>query len=167
MRHWLIRTILCAVVLGLGTRATADLVDEAMAAEEAFWAARKAGDVKHVEAVLAPDYTSIESDCNGLQATEGAATAVNHLKKDLSDGAFGSYKLRRFSAQVVGHAVVLSVGWESRYTPRAGGTRAIRYTAGMATAIWAKDAGGAWKRFYYHSHWRPIHTHASESTPGP
>ena len=162
---WLPRIIMCAVVLGVSTWASADIAEQAVAAEEAFWAARKASDVRAVQDLLAPGYTSVESDCNGLEFREGAGATVEHLKTDLANGSYGSYKLRRVSAQVVGNAVVLTVRWESRYTPKAGGARAIRYTAGMETVVWAKDATGRWKRFHCHSHWRPIHTHASEETP--
>jgi hypothetical protein len=168
MHEWTRWAAVFAVFIGAGTGlAGADGRDEAMAGEEAFWAARKAGNVKEVEARLAPGFESIESDCNGMRYSEGAGAAVNRLKQDLAEGAFGSYKLRRLGAQVVGQAVILSVRWESRFAPRVGGVRAVRYTAGVATVVWAKDATGVWKRFNYHSHWRAVHTHASGQPPRP
>ena len=143
MRSWLPRIIMSAMLLGVPAWASADIADEAMAGEEAFWAARKASDVKAVQDLLASGYTSVESDCNGLEFREGAPATVEHLKTDLADGTYGSYKLRRVSAQADGNAIVLTVGWESRYTPKAGGTRAIRYTTGMETVVWARSAPGA------------------------
>jgi ketosteroid isomerase-like protein len=168
MTRWARSAALCAVILGAGgALAAADAADDAMAVEEAFWAARKAGDVKRVRELLAPDFESVESDCNGLQFTQGATTTVSRLEKDLAEGSYGSYKIRRMGAQVAGLAVILTVGWQSRYAPRVGGVRAVRYTSGVATVVWAKDQTGRWRRFHYHSHWRRIHTHAFAQKPNP
>ena len=108
---------------------------------------------------------SIESDCNGLRASQGAGATVNRLKEDLAEGSFGSYELHRLSAKAIGPAVILTVRWKSRYKPRVGGVRAIQYTTGVATVVWTRGDDGAWTRLHYHSHWRRIHTHAAEQAP--
>jgi ketosteroid isomerase-like protein len=168
MRDGLRLGLVCAAVVGVGvSRVGADVVKEATQAEEAFWAARTAGDLTQVQALLAPGYVSVESDCNGLRVSEGAGAAISRLKQELAEGSYGSYKLLSVRGQMAGQAVILTVGWKLRYTPRVGGARAVRYTAGTATVVWAKDEKGAWKRFHYHSHWRPIHTHAFGKAPEP